>query len=81
LVRAFLQILAPGRDGVERAGVVIAGTLLREKIENGEIRLDNLDRALEQLVGDIRELRMKSISHDEQVKLLRKYGEKLLGTK
>lgn len=69
------------RDGVDRAVVVIAGALLKEKIFNGEIHSENLTEALEQLVNEVKNQRLKSFSDVDQKPLLLSYAKSLLKDK
>lgn len=81
----FVEIMANNkvwvhcRDGASRAGVVVAAALLKKKIASGKIHEGNFVASLDKLVDKVRNQRLKSIPHEEQVDLLWEYGKSLLG--
>ena len=67
------------RAGVGRTGTVIAADILKEKIKNKEIHLDNLDTMLTAIILNLRQQRDKRlVQTEEQFALLIEYGTMLL---
>lgn len=67
------------RAGVGRTGTLITALVLKEKIKSGEIKKENLDDSIQDIIIKLRKQRSPFfVQQPEQLELLRKYANSLL---